>query len=266
MSPAGDAPVFSTYLGGSVFEEAFGIAVDSAGNIYVAGHALSEDFPTTPGVFQPDFLGGGPGRFESDGFVVKLDPSVCCDASLVYSTFLGGTEQDTPLGLALDALGNAYVTGITNSSDFPTTAGAFQTVFRGGFSDVFITEIVPAALRLEPASLTFADRAVGATSDPQTVSVTNVTGGAVIIETILASGDFAATEDCGTSVAAGASCTISVTFTPTGTGARTGEVTITSNAPESPHTIALSGTGPNFRCLLRQRQPRCRQGSRQPIC
>src|SRR5439155_17628970 len=95
-----------------------GIAVDAAGNAYVTGGILSTDFPTTAGAFQTT-LGG-----DLDAFVTKLNPT---GSALVYSTFLGGSAFDEGLGIAVDAAGNAYVTGRAISTDFPTTAGAFQT-------------------------------------------------------------------------------------------------------------------------------------------
>ena len=239
LNAAGNALVYSSYLGGSSDDIGRSIAVDASGNAYVSGFTLSTDFPTASPI-QPAFGGG-----LRDIFVTKLNTP---GNTLLFSTYLGGTGDDLGSGIALDAASNAYVTGFTGSTDFPTTPGAFQTSLAGvaGGLDAFIAKISPAALTLEPASLTFADQAVGTTSVPQTVSVTNVTGGALTIDTILASGDFAATDDCGTSVATGAGCTISVTLTPTVTGARTGEVTITSNAPDSPQTIVLSGTGTDF--------------------
>src|SRR5712691_10357855 len=109
---------YSTYLGGNSLDEGFGIAMDGAGNAYVTGQTASPDFPAPLGAFQGAFQGGG-----IDAFVTKLDPT---GAALVYSTYLGGTDFDEGDGIAVDATGNAYVTGQTNSSNFPTTLGAFQ--------------------------------------------------------------------------------------------------------------------------------------------
>ncbi|WP_157856315.1 discoidin domain-containing protein [Actinacidiphila yeochonensis] len=101
----------------------------------------------------------------------------------------------------------------------------------------------PASLAASPGSLTFGGQAVNTASAAQSATVTNSGGGAASISSITAGGDFAQTNTCGSSVAAGASCTISVTFTPTATGTRTGTVTITGSASNSPTSIALSGTG-----------------------
>jgi hypothetical protein len=96
---------------------------------------------------------------------------------------------------------------------------------------------------LSATTLTFTSQLVGSTSSAQAVTLTNSGNAALTISSIAASGDFAQTNTCGSSVAAGANCTINVTFTPTATGSRAGTLTITDNAPGSPHTIALNGTG-----------------------
>jgi hypothetical protein len=96
---------------------------------------------------------------------------------------------------------------------------------------------------VSPASLTFGNQSVQTTSAPQTLTLTNSGSAALAITSITASGDFAQTNSCGGSVAAGGSCTITVTFTPTSASARTGSVTITDNAPSSPQTVTLSGAG-----------------------
>lgn len=148
--------VYSSYLGGSSTEVAGNcaeIAVDSEGNAYVVSGTTSVDFPTTQGVFQPSY-GGGPDPNDrwyacGDAFLAKVDPT---GSSLLYSTYLGGTECESSngIGVAVDSQGNAYVTGVTNSSDFPTTPGAFQTAFGGSHcdgqtecGDAFVTKVSP---------------------------------------------------------------------------------------------------------------------------
>src|SRR5207247_10393525 len=98
-----------------------GTAVHAAGNTSVTCATESADFPATVGAFQPGFGG----NFAA--FVTKLDTTKTGSDSLVYSTFLGGTGLDDGFAIAVDAAGNAYVTGDTNSPDFPPTLGAFQT-------------------------------------------------------------------------------------------------------------------------------------------
>jgi hypothetical protein len=118
LNPTGSALVYSTFLGGSGSDDATGIAVVLAGNAYVIGTTASTDFPTTPGVFGAVLNG------LEDAFVTKLNPT---GSGFVYSTYLGGSDGDHGNGIAVDLAGNAYVIGTTASTDFPITAGAFQT-------------------------------------------------------------------------------------------------------------------------------------------
>ena len=119
LNASATALIYCTYLGGAADEVGSGVAVDPAGNAYVAGSTDSPDFPVTAGCFQP-FFGGG-----RNAFVTSLDP-----AGIVrYSTFLGGAGNVVAYRVAVDAAGSAYVTGAKNSTDFPTTPGAIN---RGG--------------------------------------------------------------------------------------------------------------------------------------
>jgi hypothetical protein len=128
----GSALVFSTYLGGSDIDLSAGISVDAAGNAYVTGGTLSHDFPMA-NALQPNPRGIG------DVFVAKLRPD---GSALVFSTYLGGSGDDVGLGVAVDASGNAYVTGYTASYDFPT-ADALQPNYRAGGNDGFVAELRP---------------------------------------------------------------------------------------------------------------------------
>jgi hypothetical protein len=123
---------YSTYLGGSNFDRGFGIAVDASGSAYVTGVTTSSNFPTTAGAFQTSNHG------YAEAFVTKLNTA---GSALVYSTYLGGSGGDIGDGIAVDASGSAYVTGYTRSTDFPTTAGAFQTTKRGGGYNAFVTKL-----------------------------------------------------------------------------------------------------------------------------
>jgi hypothetical protein len=123
---------YSTFLGGMDDDEGRGIAVDGDGRAYVTGETLSADFPTTPGAFDRTY------NFNGDAFVTKLNAS---GSALAYSTFLGGTTgSEEGNGIAVDGRGRAYVTGRTNSADFPTTRGAFDTSFNGN-RDAFVTKL-----------------------------------------------------------------------------------------------------------------------------
>jgi hypothetical protein len=132
LNPKGSALLFSTYLGGSGSDSAFGIAVDNGGQVYVTGSTASADFPTA-NALQAKNQGGPSG---SDAFVTKFAPS---GTSLVYSTYLGGSNDEQANGIAVDGPGNAYVTGFTLSHDFPTVR-PFQSANAGGF-DVFLSKI-----------------------------------------------------------------------------------------------------------------------------
>jgi hypothetical protein len=134
LDPAGSTLVYSTYLGGSLADEARGIAVDAAGNAYVTGDTSSADFPTKS-PFQVA-LGG-----TTDAFLAKLNPN---GSALVYSTYLGGGAFDQGNGIAVDALGSAYVTGQTSSTNFPTK-NAFQGAFNGSASkgNAFVAKFDP---------------------------------------------------------------------------------------------------------------------------
>jgi hypothetical protein len=132
LNTAGSGLVYSTYLGGSSDEVAEGIAVDGAGSAYATGGTASTDFSTTAGAIQTTHGGGF-----TDAFVTKLDTT---GSALVYSTYLGGVDNDSGSAIALNGLGNAYVTGFTGSTNFPTTAGAVQTTLAGE-GDAFVTTL-----------------------------------------------------------------------------------------------------------------------------
>src|SRR5580693_6454761 len=142
--PAGSTLTYSTYLGGSSNDIVHAIAVDSKGNVYLAGETVSPDFPVTAGALQTK-QAGIPGNdcsiftgcYLSDAFVTKLDPS----GQIVYSTYLGGSSADIAYGIAVDANGNAYVSGTTASPNFPETAGAFQTAPRSNSTHAFVSKL-----------------------------------------------------------------------------------------------------------------------------
>jgi hypothetical protein len=138
LNPTGSGLIYSTYVGGKSDDGAVAIKVDSTGNLHVRGNTFSKNFPVTPGAFQPKFGG------KSDAFFLELDPT---GSTLLYSTYLGGAGMEfggATSSLALDssASPSAYLTGYTNSTNYPTTAGTFQTTF-GGVNDAFIAKFAP---------------------------------------------------------------------------------------------------------------------------
>ncbi len=132
LTPAGNALAYSTFLGGGAYDQGHAIAVDAAGSAYVTGYTSSANFPT-----QSPYLAALQGI---DVFVTKLTPA---GNALAYSTYLGGSGDDYAFGIAVDAAGSAYVTGYTNSSNFPALS-PYQTTYQGGPYDVFVTKLTPA--------------------------------------------------------------------------------------------------------------------------
>ncbi len=136
LNPAGNGLVYSTFLGGSAFDVGRGIAVDSAGNAYITGSTSSTNFPITLGGAFDTIHNGN-----EDVFVTKLDPT---GAALVYSTYLGGDGNEEGHDIALDALNRAYVTGWTESNNFPTAAPIFLAPYDatyGGNTDAFVARL-----------------------------------------------------------------------------------------------------------------------------
>jgi hypothetical protein len=143
LNPNGTALVYSTFVGGSNLESGNDIAVDADGNAYVTGTTKSSNFPTTAGAFDRS-LNIPPNcprctTDNTDGFVFKLNAA---GSRLTYSTYLGGTDIDSPRGITVDGNGSAYVVGETPSIDFPTTAGAFRRASAGAI-DMFVTKLNP---------------------------------------------------------------------------------------------------------------------------
>jgi len=136
LNASGTALIYSTFLGGNDTyggpEDGFGITVDAAGNAYVAGRTGSIDFPTTALAYDTTYNGG-----ILDAFAAKVDPS---GSTLLYSTYIGGSDNDQAYEIPVDAAGNAYLAGFTRSTDFPVSAGAFQTANAGDF-DAFAVKL-----------------------------------------------------------------------------------------------------------------------------
>src|SRR3990167_6970863 len=124
----------STYLGGSKDDYIYSIVIGTGGNIYMCGDTGSSDFPTTTGAYDTSI--NNVSNYY-DGFVTKLDSGL---TSLLASTYLGGSNSDHPRSITIDSGGNIYVSGMTYSSDFPTTTGAYDTSFNGGVFDSFISK------------------------------------------------------------------------------------------------------------------------------
>jgi sugar lactone lactonase YvrE len=159
LNAAGSALVYSTYLGGTASSthvsgtDAYGVAVDTAGSAYICGETFSNDFPVTTGAFQTQ--NNGSAHSVQNAFISKLSPD---GTALVYSTYLGGSgleististgffDGDSPLRMAVDGAGSAYVVGTAYSTDFPTTTGAYQRTNKAAAnlaSNAFVAKLSP---------------------------------------------------------------------------------------------------------------------------
>ncbi|HEV2232677.1 MAG TPA: SBBP repeat-containing protein [Terriglobia bacterium] len=248
ISAGGSGLIFSTLLGGTGADQGTAIAVDSSGNAYVTGFTQSGDFPTVDPLQRILGISGasscGTGSC-ADAFVAELRSS----GQLVYSTYIGGNGADSGQAIAVDSSGRAYVAGSTASVNFPIIDPALQGAYAGNGTsgNAFIAKIDSAdlpGLSLNPQQVNFGNQGLNSTSNPISVSLVNAGSATLTITNITASGDFSQTNNCGSTVtAAGGSCTIQVSFTPTTTGTRTDEITVTDNAAGSPHQITVTGTG-----------------------
>src|SRR6266850_5807262 len=156
LNPTGSALVYSTVLGGTASEGANAIALDGSGNVWVTGGSSSADFPVIVGAVDSSFNG------TADVFISELSAN---GSTLLYSTYLGGTQSEAGNDLALDSAGNVYVTGHTYSLDFPTTAGAFDTVFNGDpsifWGDGFVAKLGAVSTPPAPPAVPSAPGLVG---------------------------------------------------------------------------------------------------------
>jgi hypothetical protein len=220
-------------------------AADSPQTVLLAGNGL----PTPAVAFSPASL-AFPNQIvntTSAPLNVTLSNTGSAVLSIVSITTSGNFAQTNTCGTSL-----ANGTSCTISVTFTPTAGGPRagTIIvtdnaAGSPQTVPLTGsgLLAPVVTLLPKSLTFTGQAVGSTSAPQTVTLTNSGSATLYISSVTASGDFAQTNTCGASVAVGANCVISVTFTPTAAGNRYGSVTITDNAADSPETVLLAGNG-----------------------
>lgn len=170
---------YAALLGGGHDDWGLGIAVDANGAAYVTGLTSSPDFPTTPGAFEAGHQGG------RDAFVIKVHPS---GTTIEYATYLGGRNKDWGSAIAVDADGAAYITGRTESPDFPTTPGAFERSYQGGW-DVFIAKLDPSGAALEYATY------LGGSRYDRSFAIAVDAEGAVYVTGSTCSSDFPTTPD-----------------------------------------------------------------------
>jgi uncharacterized protein (TIGR03437 family) len=133
IMPDGTGLLYCTYLGGEGNDKGTAITVDANGNAYITGVTSSLRFPTTGGVLQPVYGGGG----KSDAFAAKLGPS----GNLLYATYLGGSGSEEGRAIAVDSSGNAYIAGVSSSLNFPLSATPYQARNKGGLWDGFVAKV-----------------------------------------------------------------------------------------------------------------------------
>lgn len=236
FDPSGTSLLYSTFLGPNNNAAPQAIAVDTNNDAYVVAAIGSGSFSTVNGI---ENYGGG-----NNILLAEIDPTA---STQLFATYVGGSGNDQPApgGAALDANGNIYIVGATDSTDFPLTDAAFQTVF-GGNTEGFLMKVGPQsapAVSFTPIPLSFLSQPIGSTSTAQTVLLRNMGSSPLSISSITVGGDFSETDNCGNSVAAAANCTFSISFTPTTPGPRSGSVVVQDDAAGAPHTINLTGIG-----------------------
>lgn len=189
LDPSGSHLLFSTLVGSGTGDTPESLAVNAAGHAVIAGYTASKNFPTVSSV-------SSPGRGAYDVFVFRVDTTT---GRLVYSSVFGGSENDQPYGVALDAAGNAYVTGTTASKDFPTSANAFQKTFKSS-QEIFVAKLNPAGNSFVYATLL--GGAIGTTNVGNAIAVDP--GGNAYITGATNSTDFPTTTLLGSKVPNGA--------------------------------------------------------------
>jgi hypothetical protein len=206
LNTAGSALVYSTFLGGSGYDEVDGIALDAAGNAYLTGYTTSSDFPTA----NPLQATCGSCPLYEDAFVAKLNPA---GSALVYSTYLGGSSSDLANGIAVDSSGNAYVTGSTYSTDFPT-ANPFQATNKANLTTGLGTAFV-AKLNSTGSALVYSTYLGGSDSDSG-LGIAVDSSGSAYVTGFTASTDFPTVDPLQATYGGGSSDAFVTEFNPAG--------------------------------------------------
>jgi hypothetical protein len=231
---AGAAVLYSTYLSSGIFAVPWSLFVDANGDAYVSSVAQTGWISLVDPI--ESYAGG------RDLYIQEIDPT---GGALIFSTFMGGSEDDYPGGIAVDSGGSIYLTGFTYSVDYPVTAGALQATLAGQMN-VFVSKIDAAmapAVTLTASFIQYPVVSVGSASQSSSVELRNMGSMPLAISRITTTGDFSESDTCSSGVAAAGTCSLAVTFAPKQPGQRLGSIIIEDNAQGSPHTIALVGTG-----------------------
>jgi len=276
IDPLASTQIFATFLGGTANEFPAGMALDSKGNLYIAGATDSTDLPVTQGAFQ-NLLAGS-----SNAFVLKIgpnsDPAVALSPTLLQYAVqpVGSTSSAQTVLLRNMGSSPLLISSITTSEDFAETdtcASSVPAASNCAFSVTFVPTAAGSLLgsiviqddaagsphRIDlsgvsfgpvvsfiPGSLSFSGQQVGTTGAVQIVTLTNAGNTALSVSGIQVTGDFAQTNNCSASLAPGSSCAINITFTPTASGTRSGTLTVSDSAANSPQTASLTGNGSDF--------------------
>jgi hypothetical protein len=237
LSPTGSALVYSTYLGGSGDDLGRSVAVDAVGNAYVTGRTSSRNFPTA-NALQPVNRGGNLG----DAFVTKVNTD---GKALVYSTFLGGSNNEDGIGIALDSSGNAYVVGTTGSDDFRVVNPLQQVQGEDAFIAKIADDAPASDIDVMPTSLDFGNVPVGDRAD-RMLNVRNVGGGPLTVSAITSNNPLFSLVSPAVpfTVAPGGEQSVTVRFMPAAGGAQQGALSIINNdVDEAMVIVQLRGEG-----------------------
>jgi Abnormal spindle-like microcephaly-assoc'd, ASPM-SPD-2-Hydin/Beta-propeller repeat len=277
INPTGSSLLFSTYLGGAGDDAANDLALDSSGSVYVAGDTFSPDFPVSPSAMTTGYTGGS-----YDAWIAKISPQNAAGITATPNPLVFASQEinttSTPSILKIGDAGTAAlsISGISVTGDFAETSQCGQTASPGTQCAINVT-FTPTATGKRTGTLVITDSAAGSphtvhlsgygtsgavslssssidfgqvvvgTASTQTVTLTNPAQSPVDISSIQAGGDYSETNTCGSVVNPGASCTISISFTPSAAGTSVETVTITDTGLGSPQSITLTGTGvPSF--------------------
>ncbi len=170
LNSTGSALVYSTYIGGESDDYVISLALDSSGSVYLTGETRSTTFPVTPGAYQTTLAG------QNDVFVTKLDAA----GAVLYSTFIGSNVDESASGIAVNSTGEAYITGGTYGTHYPTTPGAFQLTYPGNQSDWYSSKIFVKKLNASGSALVYSTYLTGSGTDHGRDIVVDAAGNAYV--------------------------------------------------------------------------------------
>jgi hypothetical protein len=243
LNSTGTSLVYLTYLGGSGDDAGSEIGVDASDFAWVAGFTNSVNFPASASATQKVLNGA------VNAWTAKIRPG---GTLLIHASYTGGSGTDTAFAAAIDsgATSSTFFAGSTTSANFPIKpVGALQPAYGGGATDGFVTRYIMrfGTSDFMPPALNFGMQTVGVPSAMMPITYKNIGNAALTMNSFVTSADYTQTNTCAAplpkALAAGASCTINIVFTPSALGTRNGTLTVNDTAPGSPHVIVLTGVG-----------------------